>query len=202
MLPDQVLSTEALPGQFIFPRNAPVQPLVSYEYGGIALNDGTSGLRHQVWKGEYLEGAIVLSAPSVAPAAILTLEDVIAFQFTFDRNMNPFVTYELDGSDGAFYYWFDSTVPGFVTSELPDGSRTPRCAHDDNRDLQSTASDIILAYCRGTSLYFRAQRERYLTEHLLSAEIGASSLIQIGMNDVLRFQFQLSSIAPAPGDSP
>lgn len=193
MLPDSVLSSTTLPAQFRFPRNIPRRVLVDYEYGGIGINDPSAGLRAKVWRGDYIDGEIVLSAPGVASVSVLSVPGVKDFSFSFDRNMNVFVTYELEDGSAPKFYWFDTTVSGYVTTALPASSITPRCAHDDNRDLQSDASDIILAYCRAGSLYFRAQRERYLTEHLLSAAAGTVGLIQIGMNNRWRFQFHLAT---------
>jgi hypothetical protein len=201
MLPDSVLSTETLEALFCFPRNVPRAPLIDYEYGGAAIQDASQGLRYQVWKGEYLENAIVLSAPVVPAFNALAIANVDTFGFTFDQNMQPFFCYELVNGN-AFFRWFDGTVPGFVTTQLPPGTRTPRCCLDDNRRQQIGVSDIILAYCRDEALYFRAQRERFEDEHLLHESIGAARLIQIGMNKVLRFQFQLSSLPTTLGDSP
>lgn len=200
MLPQEVLSTEPVPAQFRYPRNVPRAPLIDYEYGGVALNDATKGLRYQVWKGEYIDEQIVLSAPEVPAFALLDLPNVSEFGFTFDQNMNPFVAYELTTGEARFY-WFDSTIPGFTTTTLPAGSMSPRCALDDNRALQIPVSDIILAYVREGSLYFRAQRDRYLVEYLLSSSIGDSRLLQVGLSEQLRFQFQLSS-TPEQLDSP
>ena len=189
MIPDDVLSTTPVHAQFLFPRNIPRRPFIDYEYGGVDIQDGTQGLRVKVWKGEYLDGQIVLSADGVAPIAVLSIPGVFDFQFTFDRNMNPFVTYELiDGT--CKFYWFDTLTSSFTTTTLAAGTVTPRCCHDDNRDLEVQTSDIILAYCRAGNLYYREQRERYQTEHLLSNE-APNGLVQIGMNRKLRLQFQL-----------
>lgn len=192
VIPDERLSTTTVARQFWFPRNIPRQSQIDYEYGGVDINDATQGRRVKVWKGEYIEGFVTLSAADVAPVPFLEVADLFDFAFTFDSNMNPFIAYELLNGTARFY-WFDSTIPGYTTTTLPSGSKTVRCAIDDNRDLQTGASDIILAYCRAGSLYFRAQRERYLEEHLLSNAVGTSGLIQIGMNKGLRFQFQLST---------
>lgn len=192
MLPDHVLSTEFFPAQFRFPRNIPRQPLVSYEYGGVALNDASQGLRARVWRGEYLDGSIVLSADGVAPQTVLTIADVLNFDFTFDQNMRVAIAYQLN-SGSSHFYWFDSTIPGFTTLDLPAGSITPRCAIDDNRDSQIDVSDIILAYVREGHLYAREQRDRYTVEYDLYDGAGPGGLVQIGMNRLWRFQFQLSS---------
>jgi hypothetical protein len=193
MLPDEVLSTVSLPAQFIFPRNIPRRHLIDYEYGGAGINDPQGSLRLKVWKGEYIENEVVLSATGVAPVSVLAIEGLSDFSFTFDRNMRLAVAYEFEDGSTPRFRWFDTIANDYVTLVLPSGSITPRCAHDDNRDNQSGISDIILAYCRAGSLYFRAQRERYAEEHLLSAEAGESGLIQIGMNSGWRLQFQLST---------
>lgn len=192
MLPQDILSSTPVPAQFRYPRNVPRAALVDYEYGGRALQDASRGLRYQVWKGEYIDEQVVLSAPEVPAAALLSIPNIVEFGFTFDQNMNPFVAYELASGECKFY-WFDSTIPGFTTTTLPAGSTSPRCALDDNRALQIPISDIILAYVREGSLYIRAQRDRYLTEYELSDEIGGSRLLQVGLSEQLRFQFQLSS---------
>lgn len=200
MLPDSVLSTEVLSAQFCYPRNIPRAALVDYEYGGVAIQDPSEGLRFQVWRGDYLENGIVLSAPTVPAFNALAVANVDTFGFTFDQNMQPFFCYELSNGN-AFFRWFDGTVPGFVTIQLPDGSRSPRCCVDDNRRTQIGVSDIILAYCRDEALYFRAQRERFEDEHELTTEIGPARLLQIGLNKVNRFQFHLSALPPGL-DSP
>lgn len=192
MLPQGVLSTEPVPAQFRYPRNVPRAALVDYEYGGVALQDASRGLRYQVWKAEYIEEQVVLSAPDVLAAPLITVPNIVELGFTFDQNMNPFVAYELANGDAKFY-WFDSTLPGFTTTNLPSGSTSPRCCLDDNRALQIPISDIVLAYVREGSLYMRLQRDRYLTEYELSDEIGASRLLQMGLSEQLRMQFLMSS---------
>lgn len=200
MLPDQVLSTETIYAQFLFPRNIPRAQLIDYEYGGVDIADGTRGLRVKVWKGEYIEDQILLTADGVSPVVLLSLPDVVEFGFSFDRNMNTFVTYEL-ANGNCFFRWFDSLTSDYVTTQLPSGSRAPRCAHDDTRDLETATSDIILAYLRGGTLYFRAQRDRYEVEYTLQTGFETARLLQVGLNRALRFQFQLSSI-PSGLDSP
>lgn len=191
MLPDHVLSTQSIPAQFRFPRNIPKQPLVAYEYGGLDLDDASRGLRVKVWKGEYVDGSIFVSAEGVAPTTVLSVADVADFDFTWDQNMRVAIAYELV-TGGSRFYWYDTTVSGYVTLDL-GSAITPRCAIDDNRDYQTSRSDIILAYVRDGSLYFREQRDRYTIERELSDAAGPGGLIQIGMNRVWRMQFQLST---------
>lgn len=192
MLPDHVLSTTSRPAQFRYPRNIPKRPLVDYEYGGVALNDASQGLRSKVWMGEYIDGSIVLSAAAVTPTSVLAIENVKEFGFTFDQNMQPAVAYELVTGESRFY-WYDATIPGYTTLDLPSGSITPRCAVDDNRDMQTPVSDIILAYVRAGHLYIREQRDRYTVEYDLSDNAGPGGIVQIGMNRLWRFQFQMAT---------
>lgn len=192
MIPEERLSSEVVAAQFMYPRNIPRVDLVDYEYGGVDIQDASQGLRFQVWKGEYVGNVIYLSAPTVPAIPYLTIANVATFGFTFDQNMQPFICYEL-ASGACRYRWFDPNVSGFVTSNLPDGSRSPRCCLDDNRGPQVPVSDILLSYCRSSSLYFRAQRERYQDEHLLTAQVGESRLLQMGMNKALRMQFLMST---------
>lgn len=194
MLPDSVLSTEVVQRGFIYPRNIPKRDIIDYEYGGVDIQDGSRGLRVKVWKGEFIGGEILLSAEDIDPVAVVTNDDVTNFSFTFDQNMQPHVAYELAEGTSKFL-WFDTVANDFATLDLAAGSTTPRCCHDDNRDMQVTggASDVILAYVRAGALYFRAQRERFNTEHSLKTGLAdGQKLKQIGLNRGLRLQFMLT----------
>lgn len=187
MLPQQVLSSRAIPARFLQPKNRPFSYLTSYERGGIALLDGSQGVNLKNWRGRYIGNDIVLDADDVAPTVVLTHAGITEFEFTFDQSMNPFISFMENDTDAKFY-WFDTTLPGFTITTLPVGSVSPRCALDDHRDLEASVSDIILVYLRSGNLYFRAQRDRYLIEYLLQAGLGATKLGQVGMNRVMRFQ--------------
>lgn len=189
MLPDHVLSSTPFPAQFRYPRNITRRALLCYEYGGVALDDASLGLRHQVWKAEYLDGSIVVSADSVAPTVVLTVGNVGEFDFTFDQNMRVAIAYELL-TGGSRFYWYDTTINDYVTLDL-GSAISPRCAMDDSRDAQTPVSDIILAYVRSNNLYFREQRDRYTVERLLRSSVGGGGIVQIGMNRLWRFQFQM-----------
>lgn len=193
MLPDSVLSTEVISANFLFPRNIPKRALFDYEMGGVAIEDGSLGLLQKVWYGHIEGDDVVLEAPGVPPTVVLTVAGIKEFGFTFDQQMRLFVCYELE-SGASRYYWFDTVANAYTTTTLPDGSVSPRCSIDDKRALQSSASDIILAYVRAGKLYFRAQRERYLIEHELEDSVGASRLIQVGMNIKNRFQFLMQLV--------
>lgn len=192
MLPQDTLSTIPHPSEFLAPRDRAREPLVDYELGGVALNNATQGLEVQVWRLRYTGGAFVLDAPSVAPTTIIFVADVKTCALAFDQNMQPVIAWETEAGECRFR-WFDPTIPAFTIEDLPAGSRSPRCTLDDKRPLATITgrSDVILAYMRNGSLYYRQQRDRFDTERELATDVEDYDLDQIGMNALLRLQFRL-----------
>lgn len=187
-LPDGVLSTTAEPFVFSGGRFLPVTKVVDYEMGGIDINDASEGLLYQRWRAQLIRGQVIVDAPTVDPFVLIESADITEISLTFDQNMRPALAYVEAGT--AKLRWYDSTIPGYDVISLPAGSITPRVAMDDKRAKQATISDIILAYVRSGSLYYRQQRDRFLIEYELSTGI-TTGLIKIGMNNRLRFQFML-----------
>lgn len=187
MMPGNVLSTSSLPSLFLAPRNVLRDPLTDFHQGGIAVNDGSQGLNVQKWTAAISGSNIVLSGDLVAPSIVLTVPGITWVGLAFDQNMRLFLTYLTPA--GAFYRWFDTTISGFVVSQLPAGSDRPMCCLDDNRALQTSSSDILLGYVRGQHLFFRMQRDRYSIEYDLQ-NVGAGVFRQMGMNRTNRMQFQ------------
>lgn len=190
MIPDNTLSSTPQIRSFLPPRDGEVLPLESREFGGVAIEDGSQGLQVKIWTMVYEDGDFIIEADDVAPAVVLSgVPDVDEFQFTFDQNMRVFITYMQEGN--ARYWWFDSLTASQTTSTLPAGSRDVKCTFDDKRNIRVPDSDIILSYMRGDSLYFRAQRDRYTVEYLLSDQLAGKRLRQMGMNRGLRMQWDL-----------
>jgi len=188
MLPNNTLSDVALPASFLSPRDAPPMPLIDYELGGIAISDASQGLMAKSWRMRWIAGDFIADAPAVAPAVIYSRSNVSEFSFTFDQNMKPFITFV--DTAGAHYYWYDATVSDYRVVDLASDVITPKCSLDDKRLNQVGRSDIILAYMRSGSLYYRQQRDRFGTERLLKDNVGGY-LRRIGMNQIWRFQFDI-----------
>lgn len=188
MLPHNVLSTTAVSAGFLPPRNAVPVPLIDYDEGGIALSDASAGLQVKAWRCRWIAGQFIVDAIGTPPTVIYSRDNVTEFSFTFDQNMQPFLTF-VDNT-GPYYYWFDTTVPGFVLVSLASDVITPKCALDDKRLPELGSSDIILAYIREGNLYYRQQRDRFGVERLLASDIGGT-LRRVGMNLVYRFQFEI-----------
>lgn len=188
MLPDNELSSSPVPAVFIGGRALPVRDTVDYELGGIALNDPSEGLQYQIWRARIeSEGAeIIIDAQNVDPFVLIAGVNITEVSISFDQNMNPVVAYVEDGTPKL--YWYDSTVPGMVTTSFAD-IVTPRVSMDDKRKSQSQNNDVIFAYMKNSNLYMRMQRDRYSVEYLLAEDIDSPGLIKIGMSRQNRFQF-------------
>lgn len=187
MMPNNVLSTTPVPGDFLYPDNLESGLLRDYEWGGIALQDGTQGLLVQVWTAYLDMDVVVVEAPNTPPTALFSRIGITEISLAFDHNMNPFIAFVEAGV--AKFWWFDTTVLQQVFTTLPANSVTPRAAHDDKRPMEVSASDIVLAYVRNGSLYTRIQRERYTIERLQATGV-LYPLRRIGMSDKNRLQFQ------------
>jgi hypothetical protein len=163
--------------------------------GGIALNDPSQGLQVQTWWARLFKNGITeksylyIGADTVPEFIWLQDADFQEISLAFDQNMNPFVAYMVDGE--AKFYWYDTALPGYTTTTLPAGSRSPKCGLDDKREMQDSTSDILLMYMRDDKLYYREQRDRYTVEYLLSSGHGLLDVIQVGMSVKLRVQIAL-----------
>jgi hypothetical protein len=190
-LPSNSLSTSNAVLQFESPRDIAKLSLEDWDKGGVNVNDASQGLLVYNWRCYFDGSAILVEVPGVVlPQLLYTQAGIAELAFTWDQSMRPFIAWQLE--DGTCQYrWFDPTVPGFVVSDLPSGSKNPRCQLDDKRVAQSSASDIILAYMNSGELRYRQQRDRYLTERVLKTGLGTRSLLQIGMSRAFRFQFRL-----------
>jgi len=195
MIPDYRLSTTSSPADFLGGRALVGNKLLDYETGGIGLNDASQGIDVQIWRGRYIGLDIVLDVPDnpeILPITVLTIagSSITEFSFTFDQLMNPIVAYVQGGESKLNFY--DSSVSAYVTVNYGTSVSNPRLSFDDKRDSQLSESDVIFAYIENNSLYFRAQRDRFLTAYLL--QTGVKKLQKIGMNVALEMQFNVVTV--------
>lgn len=194
MLPELILSDQPVPAQFSGGRAFPVQKHIDYEYGPIAIQDASKGSMHQIWRARMENQFVYLSAPNVAEFILLDLPGVTEISFTFDQNAQVCFAYVQDGV--AKFWWFDTTVGGYVTTVFPDGVITPRVTLDDKRITQRAASDVLLFYTSGNSLFMRMQRDRYEVEYHLATNV-TDGIVKCGMMRNLRVGVQLAQYHPA-----
>lgn len=201
-IPGDRLSSLVIAGHFLSPDNLESFALLDYELGGIGLNDTSEGMRYQTWLARYFAdtGDFVLSADNVPATIVHTVAGVTEFSFTFDQNMQPFITYVEAGV--AKFWWWNTDIQAYDISNLPAGSLTPKCCLDDKRESQTTSSDIILCYVHAGALKERNQRDRFTAEFILDNpflhpkfELPAI-LKKVGMNDVNRLQWLCDLASP------
>lgn len=180
---------------FLGPRNILTTDLVSYDLGGIALNDPSAGLMYQSWVAFVDSSAAgnVYIKPDNGPATLFhTIPNVTQLCLTFDQNMAPFLSFTQSGV--AKFYWFDTVISGYTTTTLDAGAITPCCSLDDKRALptQYGLTDILLFYLVGTQCLYRMQRDRYLIEYVwdsnLAPHLVAPTIAAVGMNEINCFQ--------------
>lgn len=189
-----VLSSQVIEGRILVPDDRDVSPILDFELGGIDLNDNTQGNQYQTWTARLRYragssvGGIYLKADDGEEFLFYNAPGITEFSFTFDQNMQPFLCF-MQGGD-AKYYWWDPTISAYALTNLPTGSISPKCCLDDKRRLETGTSDILLLYARDNNLYYREQRDRYLTEYLLKTGIIGGPLVA-GMNNRNRVQIFL-----------
>ncbi len=195
MMPNNVLSTTPVPAAFLAPRT-PIRfsaqtGLIDSHWGGIGIGDASHGLLYQVWTVQLIGGQAVLSAPNTAPFNFQALPNAAWIALAFDQNSRPYIAYA-DINCNASYYWYDSTIPGYRTSTLAGVVKRPFMVLDDPRPVESSNSDVLLAYVRNGELFYRQQRDRFGIEYDLGP--APATLVQFGMNHGLRMQFAFQNV--------
>lgn len=196
--PGNVSSSTPQAGDFLDPDDRPRGLLEDYELGPIAVSDSSQGIRAQVWRLNYIGddldpnyGDFILEPETVgSPVTLFNVANVKTVGFAFDQNGRPAVCWELEDDAGSFWYWYDTDIPGFTTTQLPAGSIWPRMCLDDHRETQDFSSDVILGYIRSSVLYYRQQRDRYTIERTWATGV-TPPLNTIGMTDRLRVKYSV-----------
>lgn len=187
MFRNNALSTVPVPSSFVETVSRRTVPLIDYEMGGLNVADASQGLNVKLWKLESNGAQMLLSADGVPAIELFNRPNVSQVALAFDQNMRPHVAFVQTGV--TWLWWYDSQAGAMVFSSFP-GALTPRLTTDEKRPTHLEDSDVILAYVRNNNLYFRMQRDRFLTEYLLKSAVNAD-LIAIGMNRGYRMQFRL-----------
>lgn len=192
MIPMGRLSSELIYAPLILPNPEP-EDTVSLEFGGVEIGDSSQGLDIKVWTATVTDTGVVVTAEGSTPYPIALGTDITEISLAFDQNMRPSIAYVQAGAPK--FYWYDSFVEQYVITDLDPDVEHPKCTLDDHRLMEAQSSDIILTYIRDGNLYFRVQRERFLNEHLLYADINtiipSPVVASVGMNMVGRLQWDI-----------
>jgi hypothetical protein len=189
-------SIPPLPGNYTNKVKGIGELTVGYEMGSLALQNPAGGLLQQLWTVTTDGVHIYVSAPNTAPVLILSDTNISEVDLAFDQNMFPFLTYVSNGL--IKFYWYDPTIPAFVTSTIFELAISPRCTLDDKRAFDVTNSDIVLLYINllTQQLVYRIQRERYATEHVIGP-VGITERLQcVNFADTTRLQWTINDYTP------
>lgn len=201
MIPNNSLTPDYIPEDFLYPDNLTVLPNFDYELGGIALSNPSKGLEYQVWTAQIVgtgsDTGILVESENGFSSIIFSSPNITWVRLTFDQNMHPFLSF-VDYL-GAGYYWWDPTIPGLTTSYLDPAVQYASCSLDDKRPapINNNLSDIILSYVLNGNLCFRMERDRYNVEYVLRAGLGTivpnPNVFNIGMGTANRLLFMISA---------
>ncbi len=158
-----------------------------HETGGIGIQDPNLGLFVQPWSTRVSENGtqIIVSAPNTPDTLLYTGTNITEVSLTFDQLMNPTYCFVEDGSTKL--RWFDTSLGQMVTTDYGTTYISPKVSLDDKFD-NTGINDVIFAYIRDNILYYRLQRDRYLTEYQVSSS-PVRRIQKIGMTAGYRFQF-------------
>ena len=189
-LPEDIPSTIGVIGSFLAPDIDVTTAILDYERGGVAVQDTSQGVNSYVWACWVDDIHVTIQREGAPPVAVFEQVGILEISFAFDQNMRPQFAYKLASGD-IYLRWFDTQLDAYVTNNFGTG-RNPRLALDDKRPSQSGRADVIFAYIRGDTLYYRQQRDRYTIERSLRSGISAiTKLKNIGMTRNLRLLFEL-----------
>ncbi len=181
MFPENRLSTIPHPEEWMTAHPTTYSPYIDYEMGGIALGNSSLGLDVVLWKLAYdrINGELRLGKADEQGEVLLTEMGLKKVSLAFDVNMKP--VYVIERKTGVNLNYYDTEQQQQV-DKFFDGIRSPYVCLDERREENLTNADVCFCYIKGTKLYVRYQRERYLTEHLLAELTHETSYIErVGM---------------------
>lgn len=199
MIPEDRKSVTAVPGSWVNPMSG--RAITSLHWGPVALNDPDKGLFARLWTASIAgedKLSVVVTTDGLAATTLFTRDQKIEqVSLAFDQNGQPHVAFvHEDGT--AWLWWYDTVSEAMVFTQLASGVTTPRVTLDDARQSQNGTNDVILAYVRSGSLYWRQQRDRFEIEYLFTT--GAKELLHVSMNSQLRLQFAYRGVGGTAGN--
>ena len=189
MLPDNELASLQMfnEWQYYYPMTDDLN--IAYGQGGVGITDTSEGLRSDLWKLQYSSNQLHLGKDGDTLSPVLTVgAGVVKVALAFDSNMRPVYAWQLNPLDCVLYYY--DTILGDFTQVTFTDAYSPCLTLDDSRDESSSSRDVIFAYLKDGELCYRQQRDRFLTEYVLT-ETDKKHLIRVGLSLGNRLQFML-----------
>jgi len=165
-LPDNRASLTPVVRPFLGPDGRALDDaLVSYERGGIALNDPSQGMDVRTWKVFADDQGIWIQSRQVdTPILFIQGEEINYVDLAFDNNMNPVICYRQ--LEVVKLSWFDPQTSVRITTEYPM-AHVGCVTLDDKRPGFTSTNDVLFIYARDEGIYYRQQRDRYGVEYYL-----------------------------------
>ncbi len=197
-IPQGRLSTTPVLGTYLPPEGIQFHPIDVDEIGPLAVGDTSQGLIYQTWRLslDITTGDIILTPLATGAPVILANSAGITFlSFTFDQAAR--VSYTYTNNTSSYLYWYDTAIAQSVLVDLGSAVITPVIYLDDKRSSQNLANDMLLWYTKSDGagkykLYKKIQRERFLIEQEMAANLTQSRIVAMGMTSGLRIQMQLT----------
>lgn len=189
-IPLNTFSVPSVPAIFVAPLSDVYQPLTMRAPGGTAIGDGAAGREVQFWTVSYASGVISLAPASGIVAFTLNVPDVLSVCVAFDSNMAVAIAYQK--ADGSYLYYFNSVSAQYETLFFA-GTAACRVAVDKTASFFSGGSDVIFAYSLAGVLYWRQQRDRYVTAYTVGTIPGGYQFRRLGPSLSNRLQFEMST---------
>ncbi len=186
MMPDKQCSSQAIVSQYRGADRLPFDGRYDYEDGPIYIQDTSQGLQVQIWRARIFGDTIYLTSPNTPEFPVLTRRGIEEASLAFDQNGRYLISFLIRGN--LYLYWHDPVIQEYAQTFLDSEVTSARITLDDKRRLQRDASEVILAYTKNNSLYYRGQLDRYQVPYLLQSGI-AGRLMRVGMNSHYRLQF-------------
>lgn len=186
MIPGGEFTVVPIVSDFNPPLDEPYNPLNQKVWGGVALNDGSLGRMVRYWEVSY-DGTNINVNPEGDPVVFFIAQsNVESVSLGFDASMSPILGWQSAGTSNVYFY--NGITSSYQTTTI-SGTTSCRVFLDDPRDFNAADSDVMIAYTKNNTLYYRQQRDNYTIEYTIGATVKL--LTKAGLNTVNRLQFQL-----------
>lgn len=185
------LSSQPVVGSYVERQNRRTIPLIDYEVGAASLYVSATEFTQYLWTAESDGSSVTVYRDGVAPVVVTTDTDITQIALGFDQTMRPHIAYMAGGV--CKFYWFNS-VSGVMETRTIPGATNPRLCMDEKREARTGDSDLLLSYQVGGNLCLRAQRERFIDEHVLVTGV-TGQLVVFGLSTQGRLQWKITGAA-------
>lgn len=188
MIPLGLFTPVPISAAFLPPLDDAYDPLQMRAPGGVAIGSGSQGREVQPWTVKYAGGLITVIPTIPGVGLTLPVSGVLAVSLAFDANMAVAIGYSK--ADGCYLYFYNGSSNAYETLFVP-GATSCRVCVDKTSGFYQGQSDVMFGYLQGGALYYRQQRDRYVTPYYVGPAAG--TLTGAGPTVSNRLQFRVTS---------